>query len=101
MFKTNDRCNLSKLRRQRVPVLRTSMDCTFNLRETQQRFISQVLVMHITVRLNLKISLDWSAQSKLCNIFKIHINRKKRRLLFNVNNFNSLRISCVHFRRPW
>ena len=53
------------------------------------------------LRLNLKISLDWSGQSKLCNIFKIHINRKKRRLLFNVNNFNSLRISCVHFRRPW
>ena len=53
------------------------------------------------LRLNLKISLDWSGQSKLCNIIKIRINRKKSRLLFNVNNFNSLRISCVHFRRTW
>ena len=53
------------------------------------------------LRLNLKISLDWSGQSKLFNILKILINRKKRRLLFNVNNFNLLCISCVHFRRPW
>ena len=33
------------------------------------------------LHLNLKISLNWSGQSKLCNILKILINRKKRLLL--------------------
>ena len=36
------------------------------------------------LRLNLKISFDWSGQSKLCSILKTLRNRKKRRLLFNI-----------------
>ena len=97
-FKTGDRCNFPEIRGQRTPVFCTSVlkhglpSCTYNLWEIK----SLSCILH----LNLKMSLNWSGQSKLCSILNIIINRKKRLLLFNVSSFNSLRISCEHFRLP-